>query len=332
MRTRPSLRRRNPPGSNSNRYPSRVFVRLYGWLCALLLLLSGVRRRRFLTERASLAYFHRRRSSPEEPWIFLHGLAGSAATTWWPEFFALRGGGDLVAIDLGELGGTEAPGGALSVSRGAEVVAELLEREWGGRPATIVGLSLGGWMAVRIALAHPGLVGRLILVDAAGYREQDWDRISSVITLTKPADADRLAQALFAHPPWYIRSSQRALYNAFTAPGVRTILRETVELDTYNRRDLHRLKMPVELVWGERDGLFELESAQRMRLALPNGRLHILPGCGHAVHLECPTALAGVLRKIRKDAREPLPSSSPSEGPKSVHPQPDVMEAPHGRS
>jgi 4,5:9,10-diseco-3-hydroxy-5,9,17-trioxoandrosta-1(10),2-diene-4-oate hydrolase len=58
--------------------------------------------------------------------------------------------------------------------------------------------------------------------------------------------------------------------------------------------------MPTALIWGERDGLFKLETARAMAAALPDPCLTILPDCGHAVHLECPGRLAEALKEFRR--------------------------------
>ena len=68
------------------------------------------------------------------------------------------------------------------------MLADLLRRELAGEPATVVGLSLGGWLAVRLALAEPSLVSRLILIDAGGYREQDWEAIRELVTVESEED------------------------------------------------------------------------------------------------------------------------------------------------
>ena len=81
----------------------------------------------------------------------------------------------MVVPELSALGGTKCPGDGLGVAASGEILQELMEREFGSRPVTLLGLSLGGWMAVRLALAHPERVSRLVLVDAGGYRDQDWE-------------------------------------------------------------------------------------------------------------------------------------------------------------
>ena len=51
---------------------------------------------------------------------------------------------------------------------------------------------------------------------------------------------------------------------------------------------LDEVTVPVELVWGDADGLLTLDYAQRLLDGLPRARLHAVHGCGHVPHRECP--------------------------------------------
>jgi pimeloyl-ACP methyl ester carboxylesterase len=294
-----------------------MLLRLYVVATALYLMLTGARRRRLQVGDVSLVYYriagrkrHTRRSaahqaSPAEPWLLLHGL-GSVAATWGKVLRALASDCELIVPELSALGGTRSPLGALTPAEGAPLLARLIELEYGGRPVTVAGLSMGAWIAVRLALSRPDLVGRLVLIDAAGYRNQDWERIDRLVRVHDIADVDRLFQALFHSTPWIMRRSRAGFLRAYTSPSVVNLLDALDEPDTYRNRDLARLLMPVALVWGEHDGLFSADVGRAMAAAAPRSRLYVLPSCGHAVHLECPNALIGALQRLRRD----LPAAS----------------------
>lgn len=264
----------------------------------LFLRLLGAERVALRAGPVRLIYY---RLGPEngEPWVLLHGL-GAVAATWAPVLAALRGQCRLLVPELSALGGTVCPCDGLAIRPGARVIARLLEREFAGRPATIAGISLGGWMAVRLALERPELVSRLALIDAGGYRDQDWDTIQELVTVEDLEGVDRLYPALFVKVPWVMRISRSGFLKAYTSTAVKGILAELTEEDTYDAGDLARLPMPTALIWGERDGLFDLETARMMAAALPDAHLKILPDCGHAVHMECPGRLTAALEEFRR--------------------------------
>jgi pimeloyl-ACP methyl ester carboxylesterase len=265
--------------------------------------LAGARRHRLRVGSTSLVYY---RMGPRdgEPWVLLHGL-GSVAASWGPVLRRLRRDCDLIVPELSGLGGSRIEGGGLGVRQGAEVVARLIEAECGGRPVTLVGISLGGWLATRLALERPELVSRLILIDAGGYRDQDWDEIQRLVRVRTLADVARLYRALFVKAPWMMRVSQAGFFKAYTSQAVTGVLDGLTEADTFNDEDLGRLRMPTALIWGEKDGLFRVEAARAMAAALPNATLQVLPDCGHAIHIECPERLAAALQRVRSQAPRP---------------------------
>jgi len=275
-----------------------MLARFFILATVFFLRLLGARRRRLRKGSVSLAYYAIGRRDGE-PWLLLHGL-GSIAAGWGPVMRALRGSCRMLVPELSALGGTECPGGGLGMREGVEILTELMQREFGDRPVTVAGLSLGGWMAARLALAHPEQISRLVLIDAGGYRDQDWERIQSLVTIDDLAGVERLYGALFVRVPWLMRVTRTAFLKAYTSPGVRYVLSGLTEADTFRDADLARLRMPTALIWGEGDGLFALETARAMAAALPRARLDVLPGCGHALHLECPGALVQALQRFRR--------------------------------
>ena len=280
-------------------YPVAVwFLRLFNLVTGLWLRLLGARRRRLRCGEVTLAYTVA--GHPDgEPWLLLHGL-GSVGAGWAAVTLALRRDCRLVVPELSALGGSRSPGDCLGVPQAAEILARLLETEFGGRPVTVAGLSLGGWMAVRLALQHPERVARLVLVDAGGYRDQDWERVESLVRVNDLAGVDRLYSALFVRVPWILRISRPAFLQTYTSRAVRNALDRLCEADTFTDADLARLAMPTGLIWGEHDGLFLLETGRAMAAAIPQARLEVLPGCGHGVHLECPGALVAALQRCRR--------------------------------
>jgi pimeloyl-ACP methyl ester carboxylesterase len=277
-----------------------MLARLFVLLTALYLRLLGARRELLSKGSVSLVY-HEIGPRDGEPWVLLHGL-GSVAAGWGPVMRALRRNCRMIVPELSALGGTRCPGEGLGINPAVEVLTDLMRKKFAGRPVTVAGLSLGGWVAVRLALAHPELVSRLVLIDAGGYRDQDWETIQSLVMVEDLAGVDRLYPALFARVPWLMRVSRSGFLKAYTSPSVRNVLAGLNEDDTFDDADLARLRMPVELIWGEHDGLFTLETARAMAAALPDARLQVLPRRGHALHLECPGDLVAALQRLRRTA------------------------------
>jgi pimeloyl-ACP methyl ester carboxylesterase len=288
-----------------------VLLKLLAFSTRVGLWLAGATRHRLTLGRVSLAYA---RIGPRwgEPWVLVHGL-GSVGVSWASVVRALRRDCRLIVPEMSALGGTRAPDDAVGIQEGARALARLIEAELGRRPVTVAGLSLGGWMAVRLALARPDLVGRLVLIDAGGYRDQDWEKIQYLITVHDLEEVDRLYRALFVRVPWAFRHGRPGFLKAYTSQSVRTILTQTREEDTYGDRDLARIDVPAAVIWGEHDGIFPLATGRAMAAALPQGRLHVLRGCGHGVHWECPQSLIAAIQELRRATAVPA-AAAPAAG------------------
>lgn len=248
-----------------------------------------------------------------EPWLLLHGL-GATAATYLPLLPQLQPDCELLLPELSTLGGTRGPEPALGIQGATRALAELLERSFGGRPATVCGISLGGWMAVRLALARPDLVARLLLVVPGGYRDQDWERIGRMVRVETYRDSAAIWKALFAHPPLWLRLGRPLLYLAYRSEAVRAALGTLQEADAFSDADLARLAVPVGLIWGAEDRLFLREAGERMAHAIPDAHFEAIPDAGHGVQWERPKRFFAAVRAFR-EARPLSPPPLPKEDP-----------------
>jgi pimeloyl-ACP methyl ester carboxylesterase len=146
-----------------------------------------------------------------EPWLLLHGM-GATSATYLPLLSHLLRDCRVVVPELSANGGTRGPRAALGVREGERVVARLVEREFPHAAPTVCGVSLGGWIAVRLAAAQPQRVARLVLVVPGGYRDQDWRRIESMVRVSKPEEIGAMWRAMFVRPPWFLRLGRPLLY------------------------------------------------------------------------------------------------------------------------
>lgn len=254
--------------------------------------------------------YHRFGPEDGHPWLLLHGMGATAATTWGSVAAALAGECRMVAPELSQIGGTRAPGGAVDLDTAPDLLAELVEDELGGRPTTVAGVSLGAWMAVLLARERPDLVGRLILADAAGFRDQDWDRIERQVTLQSPDQARELLEALYHRVPWSLRLARRGFYQAYTSEAVRRILATTSEAHAYTREELSAIRAPTLVLWGDADRLFYPEVGEALARTLPDARFELIEDCGHAIHWECPGEFAESIVRFHRSTipRTPRPT------------------------
>ena len=231
--------------------------------------------------------------------ILLHGFT-QTGRSWQPVLHALAGRYRALAPDLPGHGDFAARRPASFAACDAYVAALAHDR------ITLAGYSLGGRIAVHAALSLGDRVRRLVLIGASPGLADAGERRARVAA--DAALADRIeaigleafvrewgAQPLFAGMPRGVAALANADRMRNTADGLAAALRGLgtgVMPPLWDR--LRELHMAVELVVGERDAKFRA-IAERMQAALPDARLHVVPGAGHAVQLEAPDAVAELL-------------------------------------
>ncbi|MGD8319898.1 MAG: 2-succinyl-6-hydroxy-2,4-cyclohexadiene-1-carboxylate synthase [Gemmatimonadota bacterium] len=235
--------------------------------------------------------------------LLLHGFTGSAAS--WPGTLVdgLASRERLpVLVDLpghgAHAGDTDPAHFALAPT------LESLVRAQGPEPGPVVGYSMGGRLALAFAVAHPRRVTRLVLESAspglateeerAARREADETLARRLETRGIEAFVDAweelpLFESQRALPP-RIRAAQRARRLRNDPRSLAESLRGvgTGSLPSYWEA-LDRLSIPVLLLTGALDRKFT-EIAREMARRLPDVRHVVVPGAGHAVHLERPHA------------------------------------------
>jgi pimeloyl-ACP methyl ester carboxylesterase len=249
------------------------------------------------------------------PLVLLHG-AGDNALDWHWVMPTLAATHRVYAPDL--------PGSPDSARPAADYSPAFFERfvtavvdALGIGPATFVGNSLGGLIALRLALSEPARVTALVLVDSAGLGRAVNPAFTSVNVpglseaaipfWRTPVGACQRAWGrtalLFAHPPgtvpreWLAEQCRLALSPGYLEAHM-TVLRALVS--PLGQREvlvdrLPSLKIPTLVVWGARDRVFPESQAREAVARLPQGSLAFMPECGHMPHVECPDRFLAAL-------------------------------------
>jgi pimeloyl-ACP methyl ester carboxylesterase len=244
-----------------------------------------------------------------EPLVLVHGLGGAAAN-WLALAPLLLPGRRLIVPELPGHGGSSPLPAAPSLSPYADRLGLLLEHE-GAAPAAVVGHSLGGAVALRLALRRPESVSALVLAAAAGISSTARSaRYALTVTgILKPG------RKIAPHRRRVARSAllKRLVFGRWGASDPPALPPEVVEAllagparhtDTVSaatalvrddvRPELERISCPVLVLWGARDNQLPVDDAfdYARRLRAP---LRVIADCGHLLIVERPAACADAI-------------------------------------
>jgi pimeloyl-ACP methyl ester carboxylesterase len=255
------------------------------------------------------------------PMILIHGFAASNLV-WSKVFLEFAAAGfRVIAPDLLGYGYSGKPRHLeYTIPRQAEMVVGFMRR-LGIARAVLVGSSYGAAVAVTIALDHPGLVEKLILVGAVNNNKPTryllmrlfgspiiGDILSPLVVGSRRLLRLRMKRVYDRHSwemderrvdarhiPLRTRGAHRAI--------IRTVRRWDAERVS---RDAHLLTQPTLLMWGDGDREVPLEDGERLHESIPNSRLIVFRACGHLPHEEYPQLFTKLVLEFcaREDERE----------------------------
>lgn len=225
-----------------------------------------------------------------EPVVFLHGLLG-INQHWTPVIDRLSDRARCLRL--------EAP---LLELRGAECSVEGVTRliqgalaEHVGEPAVLVGNSLGGHIAMRIALDTPDRVRGLVLTGSSGLFERTFEK--DVQHRPSKEWIEKKIRELFADGA---NAPEEAIDRAYEELSDRQAARALVRLSKSAKNDhmgerMCGIQTPTLLVWGRQDIVTPPRVAEEFQSLIPDARLHWLDDCGHAPMIERPTDFAAAV-------------------------------------
>jgi pimeloyl-ACP methyl ester carboxylesterase len=236
--------------------------------------------------------------------ILIHGLAGSSQH-WQSVIAPLARHYHVIALDQIGFGHSDKP----LIDYRAESFVDFLDefmRVQHLAKATMVGNSLGGWVAALMAIEHPERVDRLVLVDAAGMVGlTDYLGPKRMMALRQSTldDARVLDPLLFADPhPYNSPDAIRAGFTAHLSAGDGYTVSKV--MDAMERKEdlldghLGAIHAPTLILWGRQDRVIPLQFGESMRRGIAGAKLVVLDQCGHGPMIECPGPFVSALENF----------------------------------
>jgi pimeloyl-ACP methyl ester carboxylesterase len=271
---------------------------------------------------------HHMQGGHGSPVLFIHGLGSSSYMEWRYTLEPTAARHRIFAPDLPGYGRTEKPRARYTIPYFARFVERYME-DRGLRSAVLVGASLGGRIALEVALEQPKLARKLVLVNSLGLgrpQARMAQMAYGLVTIPRVGEAVmrftrgalgwasprmiRRVAARYAGSSADLEKSMddsyledlRELYstddfhNAYLST-VRSLIHPRALFGGHHdvTTRLNEIKVPLQLIWGADDPLFPVAQATRAHALVAHSRLAVIEGAGHSPQAERPEEFNRVL-------------------------------------
>jgi len=237
--------------------------------------------------------------------LFIHGL-GSSADRWLDIPDALSKYYHTIAVDLIGFGGSDKPVDVnYTIEKFAEFILEFIDKiglNGDDGKITLVGHSLGGYIAVEFAIRNKELIEKLVLVDSSGFLKGPTPLLEQYLYAAKYTSYDNVRSVFeqLLSQPWRVLP---AVINTFIArinsPGAKYAFESAYKNSTTTQIDLSRLKsiedIPTLIIWGKNDNLIPIEHIDLFKHVLKKHKVEKIEDAGHAPFAEKPAIICEIL-------------------------------------
>lgn len=222
--------------------------------------------------------------------VLLHGL-GSSSVAWQFNIAALAAKYRVIAPDQIGFGKSDKPMLKYRVGTYVDFLDKFLS-EIKVEKATLVGNSLGGWIAAWTAIKYPNRVEKIVLADAAGLKpnEVDFNLIYSLNYSTRDEIRQLVKlvfynQAIFGSE-MFIDQSMNARVAAGDGYTINSLIESIKRDEDFLDGQLGKIQKPTLIIWGRQDGLLKLADGERFNREIAGSQLVVFDKCGHAPQVE----------------------------------------------
>ena len=220
------------------------------------------------------------------PVLLLHGGAGPASVTGFADLLAEHAGMRVLVPTHPGFAPTPRPERLDSIRALAMVYTALLD-ELDLREVSVIGSSIGGWLAAEIAAAGSPRLGAAVLMDAVGLKVPGHP-VADFFSLTFDQVAD-----LSYHDPDAFRIDPTALPPAQQAAmatnrAALAVYGGTTMTDPGLHDRLASITVPTLVLWGDADRIVDADVGRAYAAAIPGARFQLLEATGHLPQLETP--------------------------------------------
>lgn len=233
--------------------------------------------------------------------VVIHGIGGHKED-WAGLSETLAPNHRVYTVDMLGFGGSSKTGDSISIADQVAAVTALLDAEQ-IEQADLIGNSLGGWVAATMAATYPDRVGRLILVDAAGFKAMFEGEPPVNFYPTTVAEMSNLLDHVRFDPDTHTdEHAQKALAASMASGDAQAAA--AVGAGMYGSERLEdvadRITTPTLVIWGAEDRLFPAGIADLVAGHIQGSKRLLIPSASHFPQLDNPAVFNAAVADFLK--------------------------------
>ena len=250
--------------------------------------------------------------------LFIHGL-GSSSDRWMDIPDALsRYFYPIVAVDLIGFGGSDKP---VTIEYTIEYFSKFIrdviackqiwrnsdsddeEDDADGNKTIIIGHSLGGYIAAKVAIEDQGLIEKLVLIDSSGMLKKPTPLLEQYLNAALNPSSEnvkRVFEQMLGNPSLLNPTLVNAFIKRMNLVGAKYAFKSAFENSTKKHIELSELQsienIPALIICGAADKLIPITHSKQFNKILKNSELQIIENTGHAPFSEKPSMVFDIMR------------------------------------
>ena len=237
--------------------------------------------------------------------LFIHGL-GSSADRWGNIPKSLSANFHTISLDLPGFGDSDKPLSMdYTIENFRDIVIEFMNLLAINNKTSIVGHSLGGYIATEVILQNRINVERLVLIDSSGFLKKPTSLLEEYLNVAmNPTNANvrNIFEQMVSDRTKIPLKLVESFIKRINLPNAKHAFKSTLENSANTQIKLERLKLidnvPTLIIWGIEDRVIPLQHSELFKKSISNSNIEIIQDAGHAPFTEKPEQVCELIRNF----------------------------------